>query len=75
MHVCGDIMGLGSWEFFHGPLMKCQIQLSISFGGVGLLSMKDCAPSTFLGSWVILVSYLCYRFRIFDRSILGGYVY
>jgi hypothetical protein len=52
MEVCGDIMGLKSWEYFQGPLMTRQARLTISFGGIGLLSIEDCAPSVFLKSWV-----------------------
>jgi len=32
--------------------------------------MEDYAPSAFIGSWVLVVPYLCYRFCIFDRPIL-----
>jgi hypothetical protein len=57
-------MGPRSWESFQGPLARCQVQLLISFGGIGLLSMEDCAPSVFLGNWVLVVLYLCSRFCI-----------
>jgi len=40
MKVCGDIMGLRSWEFIQGLLMGCHVRLPISFGGVGLLFME-----------------------------------
>jgi hypothetical protein len=36
--------------------------------------MEDCAPSIFLGSWVLMALYLCVRFHIFDRPILKEYV-
>jgi hypothetical protein len=36
--------------------------------------MEDYAPSTFLGSWVLAVPYLCFRFCIFYRPILEEYV-
>ncbi len=68
-------MGPRSWESFQGPLARCQVQLLISFGGIGLLSMEDCAPSVFLGNWVLVVLYLCSRFCIFDRPISEEYVY
>jgi hypothetical protein len=68
-------MGPGLWESFQGPLARCQARLLISFGGVGLLSMEDCAPFTFLRGWVLVASYLCFRFRIFDRPILEEYVF
>jgi hypothetical protein len=48
--------------------------LTISFGGIEFFSMEDCAPSIFLGSWVMLNPYLCFKFHIFDRPILGEYV-
>jgi hypothetical protein len=54
--------------------MRCQVRLLISFGGTCLLSMEDCAASTFLRSWVLVASYLCSRFHIFDRPILEEYV-
>jgi len=43
-------MGLGSWESFQDPITRHQARLLISFGGISLISMEDCAPSTFLGS-------------------------
>jgi hypothetical protein len=36
--------------------------------------MEDCAPSTFLGSWPLVASYLCSRFCIFNRHVLEEYV-
>jgi hypothetical protein len=36
--------------------------------------MEDCAPSAFLGSWGLVVPYLCFRFRIFDTPVLEEYV-
>jgi len=32
--------------------------------------MEDYAPSIFLRNWVLMVSYLCFRFHIFDRPVL-----
>jgi hypothetical protein len=64
----------GSWEFFQGLLMMCKVGLPISFGGIGLLSMEDYAPSTFLGCWALVALYLCSKFRVFDRPVLEEYV-
>ncbi len=75
MQVCGDIMGPRLWEFFQGPLARHQAQLPISFSDIGLLSMEDYAPSIFLGSWVLVVLYLCYRFHIFNIFVLEEYVF
>jgi hypothetical protein len=50
-------------------------QLPISFSGIGLLSMEDCAPSIFLKNWALMVSYLCFKFHIFYRPILELYVF
>jgi hypothetical protein len=36
--------------------------------------MEDYAPSNFLGNWVLVVPYLCSKFRIFDKPILEEYV-
>jgi hypothetical protein len=75
MHICVNIIGPGLWESFQGPLAKRQVQLLISFGGMGLLSMEDYAPSIFLRSWALMVPYLCSKFRIFNRPILKEYVF
>jgi hypothetical protein len=37
--------------------------------------MEDCAPFTFLGSWALVVSYLCFKFHISDTSISQEYVF
>ncbi len=37
--------------------------------------MEVCAPSTFLGNWVLVAPYLCSRFHIFDKPILDEYVF
>jgi hypothetical protein len=37
--------------------------------------MEGYAPFAFLSSWVLVVSYLCFRFCVFDRPILEEYVY
>jgi len=54
--------------------VRCRAQLLISFGGIGLLFMKDYAPSAFQRNWPLVVPYLCSRFCIFDRLILEEYV-
>jgi hypothetical protein len=74
MWICGDIMGLRSWESFQGPLARRRDQLPISFSGISLLFMEDCAPFSFLRNWVLVTLYLYLRFHIFDRSILEEYV-
>jgi hypothetical protein len=37
--------------------------------------MEDCAPFTFIRSWALVALYLCFRFHIFDKTILEEYVY
>jgi hypothetical protein len=74
MQVCENIMGLESWESFQRPLMRCQIRLSIYFGGIRFCSMEDCAPFGFLMSWVLVNLYLWSKFYIFDRPIEEEYV-
>jgi hypothetical protein len=56
---------------FSGQLAR----LPIFFGGLGFLSMEDCAPYAFIGSWALMVLYLCSMFRIFTRPILEQYVF
>jgi hypothetical protein len=36
--------------------------------------MEDCALSAFLKNGVLVASYLCSRFHIFDRLVLEEYV-
>ncbi len=68
-------MGPGSWESFQGPLARCQGRLLISFGGIIFFSMEDYAPFAFLGTWVLVALYLCFRFRILDKIVLNEYVF
>ncbi len=75
MQVCGCIMGPGLCESFQGPLTKRRAQLPISFGGIGLFSMEDCTPFSFLGSWALVVPYLCFKFCIFDKPVLERYFF
>ncbi len=75
MQICGNIMGLRSWEFFYGPLIRSQARLPISFGGISLLSMEDYAPFAFLRNWVLVIFYLYLRFHIFDKFVLEEYVF
>jgi hypothetical protein len=37
--------------------------------------MEDCVPFAFLKSWVLVASYLCSKFPIFDRPVLEEYVF
>jgi hypothetical protein len=67
-------MGPRSRESFHGPLMRRHARLPISFGGISLFSMEDCAPFAFLGNWALMALYLCSRFCIFYKTILEEYV-
>jgi hypothetical protein len=69
MHVCDDTMGLGLWEYFQGFLTMHQPQLSISFGGIGLIFMEDCAPFVFLRNWALVISHLCSRFHILEKYV------
>jgi hypothetical protein len=62
MQVCGDIMGLRSWEFTQGPLSGHHAQLSISFNGICIFIYGKLNPIYF------------FRFYIFDRLILEEYV-
>jgi hypothetical protein len=74
MQVCKHIMGPGSWESFRDPSARHEVQLSICFGGICLLSMEDYAPSVFLRNWTLVVLYLCSKFHIFSKPILEEYV-
>jgi hypothetical protein len=55
--------------------MRQQAQLSIFFGGIDLLSMKNCAQSDDLGNWALVAPYLCVRFFIFDKPILEEFFF
>ncbi len=52
MLVCGDIMGPRSWEFIQDPLVRCQVWLSISFGGICPFIYGGLCPFAFLGSLI-----------------------
>ncbi len=71
MHVCGGYYSSKIVGVFSRPLNKA----SGSFEGIDLLSMEDCAQSNFLGSCVLVILYLCFRFCIFDKPILEEYVF
>jgi len=60
---------------FSGPFNEALGSTTISIGGINFFSMEDCAPSTFLRSWALVAPYLCFRFCIFDKTILEKYVY
>ncbi len=62
LQICGNNMGLGSWESIQGPIVGHQAQLLISFGVISLLPMEYYDPSTFLGNWALVVMYFCYGF-------------
>jgi len=62
-------------ESFQGLLVRCQAQLSISFGGIGFLFMEDYAPSIFLGSSILAILYLCSRLSGRRAHICFNHVY
>jgi len=62
-------------ESFQGLLVRCQAQLSISFGGIGFLFMEDYAPSIFLGSSILATLYLCSRLSGRRAHICFNHVY
>jgi hypothetical protein len=37
--------------------------------------MDNCAPFVFLGSWALVISYVCFRFCIFNILVLEEYVF
>jgi len=51
------------------------LDLPISFSGIRILSMEDCAPLMFLRNWALVVPYLCSKFRIFNRLVLEEYIF
>jgi len=55
--------------------MRHYVQFLISFGGISFLLMEDCLPLVFLRSWVLMASYLCSKFHIFDKPILEEYAF
>ncbi len=75
MKVCGDIMGIKSWESFQGSLTRHYIQLPTSLNGIHLVFMEDYAPFTFLRSWALMAPCLCLRFHIFNGPVLEEYVF
>jgi hypothetical protein len=68
-HYGSNIMGV-----FLGPLSEVLGSITVILWWYRFLSMEDCAPSTFLGSWALVALYLCFKFRIFYRTFLEEYV-
>jgi len=54
--------------------MRRQVRLPISFGGINLHPMEDCAPFVFLRCWALVILYFCFRFHIFNKLGLEEYV-
>jgi hypothetical protein len=64
----------GHYGCFFKAIARRQVRLLISFNGINLFSMEDCAPFASLGNWALVAPYLCFRFHIFDKPILEEYV-
>jgi hypothetical protein len=71
-HYGSRIMGVFLRPFSEASSLTTNIFLLC---GMGLLTMEDCAPFVFLGSWALVAPYLCFRFYIFNRPILEEYTY
>jgi len=62
--VFGCFSGLGYFDSTKRPLARKQASLPITFDGIGLISASTIAPTTYLGSWVLVVSVIITRFMV-----------
>ncbi len=71
------------WEHYGSRIMGIFLRLFNETSGlttdifwwyISILSVEDYAPFVFIRSWALVVPYLCFRFPIFDRLVLGEYV-
>jgi hypothetical protein len=69
-HYGSKIMGV-----FSRPFSKVlDSTINIFWWYKPFFSIKDYAPFVFMGSWVLVAPYLCFRFCIFDRPVLEEYI-
>jgi hypothetical protein len=69
-HYRSKIMGV-----FSGPLNKASSSTTDILWWYMFFLYRGLCPICFLGSWVMVVPYLCSRFHIFDKPVLDKYVY
>jgi hypothetical protein len=64
------LLGLGSFDNPEKPLVHKQGSLPMIFGGVEFILTSTIAPTTYLGSWALVVSIIVVRFMVDHRPFL-----
>jgi len=70
LQMFGHLLGSRSFNNPEGPLVHKQASLPITFGGVGLISTSTIAPTSYLGSWALVVSVIVIRFTVYQHPFL-----
>lgn len=63
-------MGLGSLDYPRTPLVRQQVFISISHGGINFISIQLIASTTCLGSWTFITPIIVARFLLDHRLFL-----
>jgi hypothetical protein len=60
----GRLLGSRSFDSLEGPLACKQASFLITFGSIGFIPTPTIAPTTYLGSWALIVSIIVVRFMV-----------
>ncbi len=68
----GCFLGLRSFDSLKGLLICNQVSFPINFNGVRFILTSTIAPTTYLGSWALIVLIIIIRFMVDQRPFLLG---
>jgi hypothetical protein len=66
----GCLLGLRSFDSLEGLLARKQASVPITFDGVEFVSTSTVAPTTYLGSWALVISIIAVRFMVDQHPFL-----
>jgi hypothetical protein len=64
LQVFGCLLGPRSFDSFEGPLAHKQASFPITLDGIGFILTTTITPTTYLGSWALVVSIIAPRFMV-----------
>jgi len=64
LQVFGHLLGSRSFDSPKKLLAHKQVILLIAFGNIGVISITTITPTTYLGSWALVVSIIATRFMV-----------
>ncbi len=70
LQMFGHLLGLRSFDNLEGPLACKQASIPITFTGIRFISIAAIIPTTYLGSWALIVLIITIRFMIDQRPFL-----